>query len=226
MSRIPDVSRRSLSTLIVLAVMALVLSLGWVVVRVGGLANEVRILDVTVEQQDSALGEANRRLSEGGEDPVPVPAVPSVVGPQGEVGRTGPRGLTGATGPEGEQGERGPTGRTGPAGPAGEPGESGEMGEQGVSGAKGEVGPPGEKGEAGSKGGQGDRGVAGPAGPQGPPGTQGSDGQDSTIPGPAGQSALPFTFTFVVLGQRQDTRYTVVCDLSGCTVEATPVEGP
>lgn len=107
-----------------------------------------------VEQQGTALDDANRRLVELGAEPV---APPPAALPSSPL--QGPRGFPGPQGPRGPKGDRGNAGADGNAGSAGATGQAGSNGEAGAKGDQGPAGP------------QGDRGPEGPAGPQGPPGT-------------------------------------------------------
>lgn len=142
---------------------------------------------------EAGLDEANARLAEQGEPPVPVPvpSSPPRSAPQiilGEPGPAGPTGPPGPPGPRGSQGRTGPPGEIGPAGPVGARGESGEQGAAGAagedgatgavgaSGPQGPVGPAGPKGDTGAKGDQGTQGPQGPEGPPGPAGPQCAEG--------------------------------------------------
>ena len=153
-----------------------------------------------IDKQQEALNEANRRLAEAGETPVPPPIVNNVTVP-GEQGATGLRGPRGFTGDQGPRGFRGPPGPVGPVGPAGDDGADGTDGTDGLNGtdgtdgadgATGPAGPKGDKGEPGPKGDQGDPGPAGPAGPAGPTGPAGT-----ALPGlyacPSGQYVTAIT---------------------------------
>jgi hypothetical protein len=92
-----------------------------------------------VDNLESGLSEANRRLQEAGGSPVVV-GPPGGPGRPGERGSAGPRGIPGPKGDQGEPGatgDTGPAGATGPAGPRGEPGPKGEQGPPGPSGPPG-----------------------------------------------------------------------------------------
>jgi len=115
----------------------------------------------------AAAENANAKLVQTGEKPVPLPPVTA-------PGVPGPQGLPGLPGPVGAQGVQGIQGPLGPAGAAGQKGDSG------ADGAPGPAGPAGP---------QGDPGPAGPAGPPGPAGPQGEKGDPGT-------PAYPFSFTF------------------------------
>ncbi len=157
------------------------------------LADRIDTQQAVNAAQDAALDEANRRLIEAGEQPVPTPEP----GPAGDPGQVGAQGIAGPRGPVGSEGDPGPRG---PRGAMGRPGVDGIDGQDGIDGA------PGSKG---------DKGDPGQQGPQGPAGADGADGKD----GKDGQSAFPFTFTFVVqTNPAQSTTYTVTCQVDGCTV--------
>ena len=201
MFRLPEVSRRTLTTLLFILVFAIVLAGAWVVTQVGGVADKVIVLEQTTKAQGEALDEANKKLAEAGETPVEVPPSPDpetdVIVVPGKTGATGPRGApgaTGATGPEGprgftgDQGPRGFRGPAGPVGPAGRAGADGAPGEPGATGAKGDKGdtggqgPKGEKGDTGDQGPKGEKGDKGEAGDTGPAGPSGPAGADGTTP--------------------------------------------
>ena len=185
----------------VVAVLAALLA-GWLVYTVVHQSDQIRHEQGVNTAQDNSLAEANRRLIEAGEKPVPTPEP----GPAGEAGQVGPQG------PAGPPGATGPTGSTGPRGHAGKAGVNGERGMTGAPGARGAIGLPGPQGERGEKGDAGPQGPAGPAGRDGQNGTDGQDGKD-------GQSAFPFQFSFTVqTTPAQSTTYTVTCTADGCTV--------
>lgn len=109
-------------------------------------------------------------------------------------------GPAGAAGPPGDQGEQGATGF---------PGKDGAPGLNGLPGAIGPIGPPNVNGTNGTNGATGSVGANGIDGTNGTNGTNGADGAkgaDSTVPG---QSAFPFTFSFVTDG----TPGTYVCEM-------------
>jgi len=164
----------------------------WLVATVANQSDQIRETQAVNTAQDSALAEANRRLTEAGEPPVPTPEP----GPAGEPGQVGP---VGPVGPPGPQGVRGPMGARGLQGIRGAAGEEGAEGSTGGTGATGAQGPKGETGE------------------QGPAGADGQDGTDGTD----GASPFPFSFTFTVPsdipGQDGHT-YTITCHVDGCTV--------
>lgn len=126
--------------------------------------------DLLAEQAEQ-LNEANRRLVQAGERPVPTPTLPpSTVGERGEQGLPGRPGVAGPRGPQGTPGPRGATGDEGPPGP----GPSDEQVARAVGfycGSNGCVGPAGPQGETGPAGPAGPEGPAGPPGPPGAPGT-------------------------------------------------------
>lgn len=132
----------------------------------------------SLTEQQAALDEANRKLTEAGESPVVTPAVPedqSVL-----RGLRGPScveelGYALCRGPAGTDGDDGKNGRS----IKGEPGDDGQS-------IKGEAGPRGAPGESI----KGDTGATGPAGPAGPPGPAGKDGTDGAT-GPKGDAGAP-----------------------------------
>jgi len=193
--RNPQVSRRTvIAAWVVVGALFLAL-LVWLVVTVASQSDQIRETQAVNTAQDSALAEANRRLTEAGEPPVPTPEP----GPAGEPGQVGP---VGPVGPPGPQGVRGPVAA---------------RGLQGIRGAAG------DDGADGATGAQGPKGETGPQGPAGPAGTDGADGQDGTdgTDGTDGADPWPFTFTFTVPsdipGQDGHT-YIVTCHVDGCTV--------
>ena len=175
---------------------------GWLVVTVVQQSDQIRHEQAVNTAQDNSLAEANRRLIEAGEKPVPTP----------EPGPAGEPGLSGPAGPQGIPGSTGPTGRRGLPGRNGVNGERGMTGAPGARGAIGLPGPQGERGEKGDTGETGPQGPAGPAGADGQNGTDGADGKD-------GASPFPFTFRFTVqTSPVQSTTYIVTCQVDGCTV--------
>lgn len=177
----PIVSERAARAAWVVVVVLGAMLGGWLMWMVLQQSDQLRHEQATNQAQDAALAEANRRLIEAGEKPVPTPE-PGPAGDPGQVGPAGPAGPTGANGATGAQGVRGPIGARG---------LQGIRGLNGRDGAPGPEGPAGPQGEKGDKGEKGDTGEQGPAGPEGPPGPAGSDGQD-------GADAFPFTFSFTV----------------------------
>jgi hypothetical protein len=173
---------RALSWLIPLAVMA---TIG---VFLAVILTELDADDQAREQQhaeivalQAGLDEANARLTEQGEPPVPVPEVePGTDTPAPQI-IIGERGFTGATGPQG---------RTGPPGETGPPGRPGKDGMDGRPGADGLDGEPGADGAAGADGKDGLDGLPGKDGVDGAPGKDGLPGKDGA-PG----TALPGTYT-------------------------------
>ncbi|MCG7285347.1 hypothetical protein MHY85_05075 [Cellulomonas sp. ACRRI] len=149
-----------------------------------------------IDALESAVGEANSRLSAVGETPVDVPAASA---PQrGETGATGDRGLQGPQGDMGVPGQQGPPGPPGEDGAPGSVGATGATGARGAAGADGAVGAQGPQGVAGPgptdeqiaaavaaycvanngcMGPQGVQGIAGPAGEPGAPGPTCAEGQ-------------------------------------------------
>jgi len=193
--RDPRISRRTeIAAWAVVGALFLAL-LVWLVVTVADQSDQIRETQAVNQAQDSALAEANRRLTDAGEQPVPTPSA----GPAGEPGQVGP------VGPVGPQGVRGPIGA---------------RGLQGIRGAAGEDGAEGSTGATGATGAQGETGETGEQGPAGADGTDGADGQDGTD-GTDGADPWPFTFTFTVPsdipGQDGHT-YVVTCHVDGCTV--------
>ena len=188
--RLPDPSPRAVRWLWICVGVLVAALFVWLVYTVLDLSDQNRTTQATNAAQDSALAEANRRLTAAGEQPVPTPEP----GPVGEPGQVGAQG---EIGPRGPQGNSGTTGPRGPRGAMGRPGVDGVDGRDGIDGA------PGAKG---------DTGAAGPSGTNGKDGQNGADGKD-------GQSALPFEFSFVVqTNPVQSTTYTVRCAVDGCTV--------
>ena len=192
----PVPTARSLSRLawiVALVVMALV---GWLIVQVFTLSDELdqradagladrTELRALYEDNAEALHRANARLKAVGAEPVPTPPAPdpivitedlvAIPGPPGAPGPVGPVGPRGADGSDGTDGKT----IVGPPGPVGAPG---------VVGPPGPEGPPGPQGAPGADGATGPQGPQGPAGPQGPPGEDGKDGKP------------PASITFTVLG--------------------------
>lgn len=179
---------------------------------------------VEIAALEAGLDEANARLAEQGEPPVPVPSSAPRPAPQiilGEPGPPGPRGEQGRTGPPGEIGPRGPLGPRGPKGEAGTDGEPGAVGAAGSDGAagipgeqgpQGEPGPQGVHGEQGPAGPQGAKGDTGPQGPQGPPGAAGPTCPEGSTP----QSYYVQTRTDPMMPLTQAWRLATIC---------TPQEG-
>jgi len=202
----PRASKRAVAaawTLVAVLFTALAL---WLIVTVVQQSNEIKDAQSVNQAQDRALAEANRRLEEAGQRPVPAPE-------PGEPGQAGPPGPSGPVGP---QGPPGPQGLTGP---------QGARGKQGIRGALGEPGAEGATGATGAQGPAGPQGPAGEQGPQGPAGPAGADGQDGAK-GATGEDAFPFTFSFTVqTTPAQSTTYTVTCTVDGCTVTETSAQG-
>lgn len=139
----------------------------------------------------AGLDEANDRLAEQGEPPVPVPTIePGEDDLREPLIIQGERGFTGAQGPSGREGPRGEIGPRGPLGPRGETGATGAHGANGINGADGR----GIQSMQCATGGwiitytdgitEPDGGLC--RGPQGVHGEQGPAGADSTVPGPEG----------------------------------------
>jgi len=208
----PRASKRAVAaawTLVAVLFTALAL---WLIVTVVQQSNEIKDAQSVNQAQDRALAEANRRLEEAGQRPVPTPE-------PGEPGQAGPPGPPGPSGPVGPQGPPGPQGLTGPQGARGKQGIRGALGEPGAEGATGATGATGTQGPAGPQG------PAGEQGPQGPAGPAGADGQDGAK-GATGEDAFPFTFSFTVqTTPAQSTTYTVTCTVDGCTVTETSAQG-
>lgn len=186
--REPVISERAARIAWVVVMVLGALLAAWLVWTVVHQSDQIRHEQAVNQAQDESLAEANRRLVEAGEKPVPTPepGEPGQVGPQGP---TGAPGATGATGPRGPQGVRGP---------------AGARGLQGIPGLDGRDGAPGPAGPQGERGEKGEPGAQGPAGPEGPPGPAGTDGQD-------GADAYPFSFTFVL---RFNPAQTYTCTVS------------
>jgi len=174
--RDPQISRRTVVAAWAVVGALFVALLVWLVVTVANQSDQIRETQSVNQAQDSALAEANRRLTEAGEPPVMTPEP----GPAGETGQIGPQGPPGPQGPQGPRGPVGARGLQGIRGALGEPGAEGATGAAGATGAQGPAGPQGETGEQG------------PQGPAGPAGADGADGQD----GKDGQSAFPFTISW------------------------------
>lgn len=189
--RAPVPSRRTVIVLAWIAVVVVLLLVVWLAARVLTLSDAVgeaeeratssaldrRDLRGLLEQQGTALDDANDKLVQLGEDPVesppvtiPTPTLP-LQGPQGPRGLMGPRGVPGDDGDDGRKGTDGTTGQVGTAG---------------ATGPQGPQGPAGEKGE------KGDTGPAGPSGPAGPPGPAGTITPGSASC-PAGEYATGIT---------------------------------
>jgi hypothetical protein len=164
-------------------------------------------LRVANQRQDDALAEANRRLTEAGGTPVPVPSTPKPQqGPQGIPG------LPGLQGPQGEPGVKGDRGLPGA------PGATGAAGKDGVPGPAGPSGPPGETGAAGPVGPKGD------TGPQGPPGPAGADGKDGAT-GPQGAPGTAKPGTYSCPDGQALTGFTIADD-GTVTITCRDVPGP
>lgn len=97
-----------------------------------------RALSKELAAQDQSLAEANRRLRELGEKPVPAPPVSGNEGPVVIVGSPGPAGDDGEDGARGPRGLRGLRGFTGLPGLPGIDGTDGTDGTDGADGADGE----------------------------------------------------------------------------------------
>lgn len=111
-------------------------------------------LRADLEAQALALEEANRRLVDAGERPVPEPA----------PGAPGQQGLQGLKGDPGEDGTDGVDGKPGRRGVAGKPGVDGADGRDGVDGVDGKDGAPGADGSPGRDGRDGADGLPGQPG--------------------------------------------------------------
>lgn len=142
---------------------------------------------VEIAALQAGLDEANDRLAEQGQQPVPVPSVgPGTAGqpPQVILGERGPAGVQGIQGRTGPPGETGPRGPLGPRGGEGDPGSDGTAGADGKPGSDGAAGATGPQGEQGPAGVHGDQGATGPAGAKGETGDAGPQGATGP-PGPA-----------------------------------------
>ena len=149
----PHVTRRMVRIAWAVVVLIAAMLLGWIIVTNVQQSDQLSTQQATNAAQDAALSEANRRLVEAGEQPVPTPEP----GPAGDPGQVGAQGIAGPRGPVGSDGDRGPRG---PRGAMGRPGVDGIDGQDGIDGA------PGSKGDKGDPG------------QQGPAGTDGQDGKD------------------------------------------------
>jgi hypothetical protein len=164
----PVPSRRAVTVLAWLVILGVVLLIVWLIARVGTLSDQVSEsredrtdLRHLVEQQGSALDDANARLVELGQEPVTQPEAP----PSLPLVLQGRRGLSCV-----EQLGLGVC--RGPGGPPGPPGTTGKQGKDGATvvgepGADGATGPAGKDGADGKDGAQGPPGEQGPAGPAG-----------------------------------------------------------
>ena len=191
------------------------------------LADRIDSQQATNAAQDAALKEANRRLIEAGEKPVPTPL-------PGPIGQPGPgptdtqvafavatychsTGLCEGKPPTAQQVSSAVSSYCSGGRCMGDPGKNGQAGDPGATGSPGPA-PTSEQiaaAVASYCAGGHCTGPAGPPGADGNDGTNGTDGQD----GKDGQSAFPFTFSFVVENNpAQSTTYTVVCQVDGCTV--------
>lgn len=175
-----------------LVTLVAVMALGWALYTIW---SRVSVESSTSDRERDALAarltevEAARsvdaqKLRRVGIKPTEVSDPPAVV--EALVGPSGPPGPAGADGRDGKDGAPGRPGAsaTGAAGAAGATGSSGEVGAAGKDGAGGPAGPQGEPGRDGKDGAAGKDGAPGP-------------------PGANGQSAFPFTFSFM--------GYTVTC---------------
>lgn len=165
----------AVAVLVAVGVVWLVVSVIVLVIRVNDNGRTIEDMLATNTAQDQAIREANERLIDAGQAPVPVPPTPVAPEPgeagepgeqgdpgdPGDPGPQGPTGDTGPQGPKGEDGKRGPRGFTGLDGPAGPPGADGATGPAGAQGPQGPKGEPGEPGADGQQGPQGERGPAG-----------------------------------------------------------------
>jgi hypothetical protein len=230
----PRATRRAVVLAWTLVVLLALLLAGWLVVTVVRQSNAIRDAETTNAAQDKALAEANRRLTNAGQPPVPTPSP----GPAGLPGQPGPQGppptntqvlqavvnycASGAC-------TRQPTARQVAAAVAaycearsdcrGRPGAHGDTGTAGQPGSKGAQGAPGPGPTADQivaavndycATRDNCRGPAGPAGPAGADGKNGTDGKDGADP-------WPFTFTFTVQDNPvHSTTYTVTCTADGC----------
>lgn len=219
------VTKRALRIAWAFVVLLAVVLLVWLVLAVVSLSDDNRHSQAVNAAQDSALAEANRRLTEAGEQPVPTPEA----GPQGTQGEPGPAPTaeqimaavssycsSGAC--EGKQPTRPQVASavasycdgsrcTGPRGQQGQPGKS-------ITGAPGSTGATGPQGPGPTVAQMAAAVADYCAGGRctGPAGSNGTDGKD-------GQSAFPFTFRFTVqTNPVQSTTYTVTCQVDGCTV--------
>jgi hypothetical protein len=162
----PGPSKRRSDLVYALAVLAAVIVLGWVVVTMQHLADDLHASNAArdaLAHQVQQLG-ASPVAGPPGSRGEPGPAATGPPGPEGPTGPVGPSGPPGPTGPTGL------TGRTGTPGPTGSPGATGASGTDGQAGVQGEPGPAGPQGDPGLAGPQGETGPEGPTGPTGPAG--------------------------------------------------------
>lgn len=170
--RIPAATKeRRRDVVFVVALVAGVSVLAWVVITMQGLSHDLRV-------SNDARDALARQVQSLGHKPV--------------AGPPGSRGETGAS----VVGPRGPQGAAGSPGPTGSPGSTGKTGTTGASGAPGVAGSPGvgATGPAGSPGPAGPQGEAGPAGPVGPQGDRGEKG-DTGDTGATGPAPSGWTYT-------------------------------
>lgn len=203
-----------------LFVLALAAGVVWILDQLAADDDERARQQSEITALQAGLDEANDRLAEQGEPPVPVPSVePGEVTqpPQIILGEPGPEGDRGPAGVRGPQGRTGPPGETGPRGPLGPRGEAGIDGADGSNGSNGTNGADGRGIQSmqcatggwiitytdgisspdigpcrGPQGETGPQGVHGDQGPQGGQGPQGT-AQPGTYACPDGEYMTGFT---------------------------------
>lgn len=190
--RAPVPSRRTVTGLVWVAILAVIALTGFLVVRVASLGTAVTAsehdldhaasaraqLESDLDAQQAAARALARQVRRLGGTPVVTPT----------TGAQGPAGIPGLTGPPGP---RGPVGPRGPKGDTGNAGSTGTTGSQGSTGSTGATGPAGPKGDTGPQGPQGPQGDQGPKGDTGPAGTANA----GTYSCPDGQYVTGFTVT-------------------------------
>lgn len=196
-NRLRGIGKAAAFALFVIALAAILL---WILNQLAASTDERQQQAAQITALQSGMKEANARLAEQGEPPVPVPSVGPTEDPEEPLiilGERGPRGFTGATG---AMGRRGP-------GPTQEQIDAAVDDWCNAGMCQGERGAKGAIGDTGAIGADG-RGIlsmqcatggwaidytdgftdtdAGPC--QGPQGVHGEQGPASTVPGPKGDT--------------------------------------
>lgn len=223
----PHATKRAVRLAWAFVVLLAVLLAMWLVVTVVRQSDRLDAQQSTNQAQDAALAEANRRLTEAGQQPVPTPEP----GPAGQPG-PGPTdaqvaaavaaychttGVCDGRAPTAQQVSSAVSSYCAGGRCVGRPGVSGQPGEEGGTGAAGATGPGPTSDQIAEAVATycADGRCTGPAGADGVNGTNGQNGAN----GQDGQSAFPFTFTFTVqTNPAQSTTYTVTCQVDGCAV--------
>ena len=181
--------------LIILAVLAIVIVLAWLV-------------------RDGGVNRAGFAIPGNNCSVITCPA--GAAGPPGAVGSVGPpgaQGATGATGPKGDIGDPGPIGIQGPPGMCLNDNPACQQGPPGAKGASGATGPRGVQGLIGPTGAAGPAGVSGPSGPSGAKG--------DSVTGPSGPQGIPGVCDCLLLGSATFDMLNVTTSLtipSGSTI--------